>query len=122
MATIKDVADYAGVSMMTVSRVINNPKKVSPKSRAKVMAAIEALDYSPNMFARGMVTGKSKTIGVMYSNLKNWIYADQIKGIEEVAIQQAKWMEEGRISNDMMRAGVLIKDICSQNARSFFEL
>lgn len=88
MATIKDVAHYAGVSIMTVSRVINNPKKVSPKSRAKVMAAIEALDYSPNMFARGMVTGKSKTIGVMYSNLKNWIYADQIKGIEEVAIQR----------------------------------
>ncbi len=84
MATLKDVAKRAGVSRMTVSRVVNQTGQVSAKTQKRVNEAIEALGYQPNKLARGMVTGSSKTIGVLHSNLYNHVYADQIFGIEEV--------------------------------------
>lgn len=84
MVTIKDVAKQAGVSAMTVSRVVNQAGAVSAKTKKSVDAAIEALAYHPNKLARGMITKSSKTIGVLHSNLYNQIYSDQISGIEEV--------------------------------------
>lgn len=64
MATIADVARHAGVSMKTVSRVINNEDHVRPGLRDRVMAAIEALDYRPNLAARQLVTSRSLLISV----------------------------------------------------------
>lgn len=85
MGGIKDVADYAGVSMMTVSRVVNNRPGVSDKMRNRVLQAVEELDYCPNLVARSMVTKSTGTIAVLYSNIYNEIYADQLMGIESVA-------------------------------------
>ncbi len=56
--TIKDVAQLAGVSISTVSSIINNSKPVSPAVRRKVLEAIEELDYKPNQVARSLVTKK----------------------------------------------------------------
>lgn len=67
-AKIKDVADATGVSMMTVSRVMNNDPKVSDKTRNKILAAAKKLDYRPNIAARRLASAKSFFIGLLYDN------------------------------------------------------
>jgi LacI family transcriptional regulator len=66
--TIEDVARSAGVSAMTVSRVINKEKNVRDKTRVRVLEAIEQLRYSPNMAARSLAAGDATHIGLLYSN------------------------------------------------------
>ena len=66
--TIKEVAEEAGVSQMTVSRVLNKQKLVKESTRLKVEAAIAALNYRPNLMARSLAGGKSKLIGLAYYN------------------------------------------------------
>jgi LacI family transcriptional regulator len=66
--TIEDVARSAGVSAMTVSRVINKEKNVRDKTRERVLEAIEKLRYSPNMAARSLAAGDATHIGLLYSN------------------------------------------------------
>ena len=73
-ATIRDVAKYAGVSVATVSRYLNNSPLIAEASVEKVRQAIEALDYQPSMMARGLLHGNSKTIAlaVDYSNAETY--------------------------------------------------
>lgn len=68
MATIHDVARRAGVSVKTVSRVMNNYEHVSGKTRDKVRSAIDALNYSPSMIARQMRSGDNSSIGMLYGD------------------------------------------------------
>ena len=67
-ARIQDVAEKAGVSMMTVSRVLNQDKKVSDKTREKVMAVVDQLNYRPNVSARRLASTKSFFLGLLYDN------------------------------------------------------
>ena len=67
-AKIKDVAELSDVSMMTVSRVLNNDDKVSDKTRKKVMDAAETLNYQPNVSARRLASNKSFFLGLLYDN------------------------------------------------------
>lgn len=67
-ATITDVAKRAGVSMKTVSRVLNNEPNVAEKTRARVKAIADELRYSPNLAARGLATSKSYLIALIYDN------------------------------------------------------
>ena len=67
-ATINVVAEYAGVSKKTVSRVLNNEPNVSDKTTEKVKAAFEALSYKPSTQARGLATNQSYLIGLIYDN------------------------------------------------------
>lgn len=83
--TIKDVAKLAGVSISTVSRVINNSKPVSPEVRRKVLDAIKQLDYKPNEVARSLVTRRSNLIGVIVTDIGNFYVAEMVRGIEEVS-------------------------------------
>lgn len=82
--TIKDVAKLAGVSISTVSRVINNSKPVSLEVRKKVLEAIDELGYKPNEVARSLVTRKSNLIGVIITDIGNSYIAQMVRGIEEV--------------------------------------
>lgn len=68
IVTIHDVARHVGVSPMTVSRVINGEKNVREETRAKVLASVEALNYSPNLAARSLATQDSARVGLLYSN------------------------------------------------------
>ena len=83
-ATIKDVAKMAGVSISTVSRVINDSKPVSPEVRKKVLDIIEEIGYKPNEVARTLVTKKSFLIGVIVTDIGNSYIAQMVRGIEEV--------------------------------------
>ena len=83
-ATIKDVAKLAGVSISTVSRVINDSKPVSSEIKKKVIDAIDELGYRPNEVARTLVTKKSFLIGVIVTDIGNSYVAEMVRGIEEV--------------------------------------
>ena len=63
--TIYDVAREAGVSMATVSRVVNGNKNVKENTRKKVLEVIDRLDYRPNAVARGLASKKTTTVGVV---------------------------------------------------------
>lgn len=83
-ATIKDVAKLAGVSISTVSRVINNSKPVSNEVKKKVLDAVNELGYKPNEVARTLVTKRSYLIGVVVTDIGNSYIAEMVRGIEEV--------------------------------------
>jgi len=85
MSTINDVAKKAGVSVATVSRVINGNSKVSPETVEKVKQAIAELDYRPNLLGRALRKTKSERILVLLPNIANPFYAEIVKGIEDVA-------------------------------------
>jgi DNA-binding LacI/PurR family transcriptional regulator len=79
---LEQVAKRAKVSTATVSRVLNNASVVKSSTRARVMKAIEELKYHPNLHARTLAGGKSRTIGVIVSNLENPFFFDIYKTIE----------------------------------------
>lgn len=90
-ATIIDVAARAGVSPMTVSRVINGRVGVGPETRASVVEAIRALGYSPNVAARSLVTSGELRIGVIYSNPSAAFMSDFLTGVfEEATVRGAR--------------------------------
>lgn len=84
-ATIVDVATRAGVSSMTVSRVINGRPGVSDETRAVVEEAIKALAYTPNVAARSLVTSSELRIGVIYSNASAAFMSEFLTGVFEEA-------------------------------------
>lgn len=82
-ATIKDVAKSAGVSIATVSRVINNVSNVKSNIREKVQNAIRELDFKPNELARGLKNDVTHTIGVIISDISNPFFMSIIREIEK---------------------------------------
>ena len=86
--TIADVAREVGVSMMTVSRVINDKGDVSPATRQKVMDTIEHLGYRPSGIARGLATQHTGTLGLVVPDIANPFFAEVARGVEHVAHTQ----------------------------------
>ena len=84
-ATIKDVAAHAGVSYQTVSRVINDKGEFSPETEKRVLAAIKALNYRPSRMARGLVTQRTHTIGLIISDITNPFFAEVARGVQDMA-------------------------------------
>ncbi|GAB3892675.1 LacI family DNA-binding transcriptional regulator [Kibdelosporangium lantanae] len=84
-ASLADVAELAGVSHMTVSRVVNGTGPVRAETRARVMAAVEKLDYRPNTAARALVTGKTGVLGVVALDSTLYGPASTLYGIENAA-------------------------------------
>lgn len=83
--TIYDVAREAGVSMATVSRVVNGNPNVKPSTRKKVNDAIERLGYRPNAVARGLASKKTTTVGVIIPDISRGFFAELARGIEDIA-------------------------------------
>ena len=79
---LDEVARRAKVSTATVSRVLNNTAAVKSTTRARVMKAVEELKYSPNLHARSLAGGKSRSIGVIVSNIENPFFLDIYKAVE----------------------------------------
>ena len=77
---MKDVAQRAGVSLMTVSRVLNNTATVKPDTRKRVEAAVEALRYRPNLGARRLAGGRSMFVGLLYHNPSPGYLSKILKG------------------------------------------
>lgn len=83
--TIDDVARHAGVSAMTVSRVVNEKEEVSPVTRQRVQEAIDRLGYRPSDIARGLVTKRTGTLGLVIPDVSNPFFSEVARGAEHVA-------------------------------------
>lgn len=88
MTTIKDVADAAGVSLATVSRVVNNGPKVGDATRERVKKIMVEMGYRPNANARALVSQKSASVGVVLAELIDPFFAAMAHGIEIVTRQK----------------------------------
>ncbi|NMP16362.1 LacI family DNA-binding transcriptional regulator [Thalassotalea sp. Y01] len=82
MATIYEVSKLAGVSLATVSRVMNNNAKVSDRTRAKVLKAMEELGYRPNSIAQSLASNRTNSIGVLVAELHGPFFGSMMSGIE----------------------------------------
>jgi LacI family transcriptional regulator len=87
MATMKQVAERAGVSTSTVSHVINNTRVVSEDVRERVLALIAEMRYIPSAVARSLKNDKTQTIGMMIPNNSNPYFAELIQGIEDASFK-----------------------------------
>ncbi|PDO85851.1 MULTISPECIES: LacI family DNA-binding transcriptional regulator [Kosakonia] len=81
--TLEDVARAAGLSSMTVSRALNTPQLVRPKTVEKVLAAVKATGYIPNALAGGLASRRSKLIAVVVPQINNNMFVDTIQAISD---------------------------------------
>lgn len=86
--TLAEVARHAGVSAATVSRVMNGRMVVSPKVRERVLRVVRQLNYAPNVHAQALAGGRSRTIGMIVSNIENPFFLGVFMALEESATQQ----------------------------------
>jgi DNA-binding LacI/PurR family transcriptional regulator len=106
-AAMADVARLAGVSHQTVSRVINGSDRVAPDTRDRVREAMRLLDYRPNSVARALVTGRSRTVGVIGFNTTLFGPASTLFGIERSA-HEADYLTSVVSMPEVDRASVLL--------------
>jgi len=83
--TMADVAREAGVSLMTVSRVVNEKGEVSPATRQRVLEIVERLSYRPSAIARGLATQRTGSLGLVMPDVANPFFSDVAHGVEHVA-------------------------------------
>lgn len=88
MATLKDVAKETGLTVTTVSRVLNNRGYISDKTRDKVNEAMKKLNYQPNEVARSLTKKNSNTIGVIVPHIRHPYFAELISNLENEAYKQ----------------------------------
>ena len=88
MSTIRDVAERAGVSTMTVSRVINNSGYISQDARERVEAAVAEIGYVPNTLARSLRFKQTKTLALVLTDITNPFFTTLARGVEDVASEQ----------------------------------
>lgn len=85
--TIADVAAAAGVSLMTVSRAMNDREGIHPETRERILKIAEKLGYHPSQIARGLVTHQTATLGLVMPDVANPFFAQIARGAEEIASQ-----------------------------------
>ena len=89
--SIKDIARLAGVSVATVSRVINQNGRFSKETERKVLDIIEQYNYRPNELARGLRVHKAQVIGVIVPDITNEFFAHIVKKIENELIKKTSY-------------------------------
>lgn len=90
MATIYEVSKRAGVSLATVSRVLNNSGSVTERTRQKVLSAMAELDYRPNSIAQSLASNRSNSVGILVPELHGPFFGTLITGIEQVLREAGK--------------------------------
>ncbi|MBX9446253.1 HTH-type transcriptional regulator GalR [Dickeya chrysanthemi] len=92
MATIKDVARLAGVSVATVSRVINDSPKASEQARSAVLQAMQQLQYHPNANARALAQQSTETLGLVVSDVSDPFFGTMVKAVEQEAYRTGNFL------------------------------
>ncbi|WP_350277193.1 LacI family DNA-binding transcriptional regulator [Kribbella sp. HUAS MG21] len=113
-ATIRDVARLAGVSPSTVSRALSVPGMVNAATRARVAAAVEQLGYEPNRAARGLITGRTGTIGLVVPDLANPFFASLAKGVQARARRHDVAVFVADTDEDPAAEGGLVRTLSKQ--------
>ncbi|MBN2305430.1 MAG: LacI family DNA-binding transcriptional regulator [Anaerolineae bacterium] len=90
--TIKEIAQKTGLSIATVSRVVNNHPDVSKQTRRRVQQVIDELDYAPNAVARSLIQGRSKILGVVSTGIEYYGPSQTMAGIERQANELGYWL------------------------------
>jgi LacI family transcriptional regulator len=88
MPTMADVARSAGVSVATVSHVLNGTRPVLPHTRQAVLDAVDELGYTPNTLARSLVTSRTRSIGLAVSAISNPYFTEILQGVEAEALER----------------------------------
>ena len=114
-ATIVDVAKESGVSVATVSRVVNGNYPVREKTRLKVENAIKKLEYVPNLQARELNTQRSSSIGVVVPSFDNMFFAQVLDGIEERLRRSSYSLLLACAQNDAAREEECVRDFITRN-------
>src|SRR5262245_12583234 len=114
-ATVRDVAKRAGVSPMTVSRVINGGVRVRPETRRRVESAISALDFIPNGVARGLKLSKTGALGLIIPDIVNPFFAVLVRGAETVARRAGYRLLLCNSENDLALERQYVEDMISHS-------
>jgi LacI family transcriptional regulator len=127
--TIKEIAQICGVSLGTVDRALNGRTGINPETRERVLGVAKQLGYRPHLLARSLVTGSTKTIGVIVSNLRNSFFSEIVEVIQRKArasgyhvflMLNEFYQEEEENSLDRLRAlnvdGIIMTPVSRGNA------
>jgi LacI family transcriptional regulator len=109
--TMHDVAQAAGVSLMTVSRVVNDKEDVSLETRQRVMQIIEQLNYRPSSIARGLATHHTGTLGIVVPDISNPFFASIVRNAEEEAYAQDYSVFLGNTNEDPQREQAVLQSL-----------
>jgi LacI family transcriptional regulator, gluconate utilization system Gnt-I transcriptional repressor len=121
-ARMADVARLAGVGLITVSRVLNDPGKVAPETRAVVQAAIQRVGYVPNLIAGGLASNRSRVVGVVVPTITNSIFADTVQGLSDVLEAKNYSILLGQTGYDSEREQRLIATMLGRRAEGLIAI
>lgn len=113
-ATIKDIAQAAGVSTTTVSHVVNNTRFVDPTTRQRVLSTMEAFGYEPNFLARSLRKGISKTIGLIVPDAANLFFAEVARRIENYGFEMGYSVILGNSDNNPQKQSSYINTLLAK--------
>lgn len=113
--TIREVAEMAGVSMATVSRVINGSNKVDPELANRVHLAIENLRYQPNRAARTLAGSRSNLLGLLVTDIQNPFFIDVMRGAEDVSQQNGYLLVICNTSEDPQKEQQYLEILAAEN-------
>jgi DNA-binding LacI/PurR family transcriptional regulator len=113
---IRTVAQLANVSIATVSRTINRVSTVNPKMAKRVWEAIEKLDYFPNTQARALVSGRSRLLGLIVSEITNPFFPELIQGFEDIAVEHGYEILISSTNYDPARMALCIRRMLERRA------
>ncbi|EXX86708.1 LacI family transcriptional regulator [Paenibacillus darwinianus] len=139
MATIKDIARMAGVSISTVSYALNNDTKISKKTKEKILDAARQLNYQKNGIASDLKRSSTRTIALIVTDLAGPYYAELVKGIQEVTLSKGydllacssvggetstavKFLTEKRVDGAIVLAHNISEEILIKSARKKFPI
>jgi LacI family transcriptional regulator len=112
--TINDVAKEAGVSITTVSRVINNNYPVKKETKERIQEAIDRLNYKPNVMARSLITRKTSVIGIVVPGITNLFFPTIVEAIEENTKKSGYSISLCNTGGDALIEKDLIEDIVAK--------
>lgn len=111
--TIKDIANKAGVSLGTISNVINGNASVRPAMRKRVLDAIRALGYEPSLLARSLRQNRTAMIGMVIPDITNPFFPAVVRGVEDVAFQNSFRLVLCNTDNDNNKEESYLRDLRS---------
>lgn len=107
--TLADVAERAGVSVMTVSRVVNKRDGVGDSTRERVKIAIDELGYRPNTLARGLKASHSSTLGLLVPDITNPFFPEIVRGAEDIALEAGYTLFLANVIEDTKREAAALR-------------
>jgi DNA-binding LacI/PurR family transcriptional regulator len=113
--SIRDVAERAGVSIATVSRTVNHISSVNPELAQRVWKAIEEVGYLPNTQARALVSGRSRMLGLIVSEITNPFFPELVQEFENLAVAQGYEVLIGSTNYDPARTESLMRRLLQRN-------